>query len=150
MPNLFPSKTTTTTENNETSASQVKFGKSWLFDFEKGDFVSTPTGKIAKTNELEAYVQWCHKALLTPRYRHLIYSRNYGQEFEDLISRVLTRPAIESEIRRIASEALMTDPRTASVDSFTFEWKDDALYFTCEVATARGETETIVREVVFG
>nr|WP_315990773.1 DUF2634 domain-containing protein [Desulforamulus aquiferis] len=98
---------------------------------------------MAVVDDLESYIQWCRKALLTPRYRHLIYSRNYGSEFEELIGRGLTRAAIESEIKRITTETLMVDPRTASVHSFFFEHREDAVYFSCSVSTVRGDIFTI-------
>jgi len=140
MPNLFPTQVVTaTSELPETQSLKVKFGKSWQFDFDKGDFVKTPTGKVAETTGLDAYIEWCKKALLTPRYRYLIYSRNYGSEFEDLIGRGLSREAIESEIKRMATEALMVDPRTAAVENFVFEWQEAAVYFTCDITTVQGD-----------
>ena len=144
MPNLYPTQSVTATpELPETKSTQVKFGKSWRFDFDKGDFVRTPTGKVAETTGLGAYIEWCKKALLTPRYRYLIYSRNYGNEFDDLTSRGLSREAIESEIKRMATEALMLDPRTATVENFVFEWQEDAVYFTCNITTAQGDRATV-------
>jgi len=148
MPNLFPSEEATATpELPETQAGQVKFGRSWRFDFEKGDFVLSPMGKVAESKGLDAYIEWCKKALLTPRYRHLIYSRNYGSEFEDLIGRNLTRAGNESEIKRMVTEVLMVDPRTVSVGDFTFDWQEDTVYFTCTVTTAQGEQVQVSGQV---
>ncbi|MBW2672125.1 MAG: DUF2634 domain-containing protein [Deltaproteobacteria bacterium] len=146
MPNLFPTEEAQVAME-ETQASQVKFGKSWVFDFEKGDFVLSPTGKVVEADGVEAYRQWAHKTMLTPRYRHVIYSRNYGQEFEDLLRRNLTRAGNESEIKRMVTEALMVDPRTASVGDFTFNWREDAVYFTCTVTTAQGEQVQVSGQV---
>ncbi len=146
MPNLFPIETIPAPSENQSS--QIKFGRSWRFDFEKGDFITTPTGKVATADELEAYIQWCQKALLTPRYRHLIYTRNYGSEFEDLIGRGLPREVIESEIKRMATEALMVNPRTAEVGNFVFDWQNDVVFFTCEIITAWGETGKVGTKVV--
>ncbi len=149
MANLYPTTTsTTTTELPETQTSQVQFGKSWRFDFDSGDFVLTPAGRVAGCGDEEAWLEWCRKALMTARYRYLVYSRNYGQEFDDLISRHLTRAGNESEIKRIATECLMVDPRTEAVESFTFTWEGDQCFFTCEVSNVRGETGTISGSVV--
>lgn len=140
MPNLFPTENTDPVmELPEAQASQVKFGQSWRFDFDAGEFVTGPTGKIVETLGIDAWVEWCKKALRTARYRYPIYSRNYGAEFEDLIGRGLAKDATESEIKRMATEALMVDQRTNSVGDFTFNWRDDAVYFTCTVTTAQGE-----------
>ncbi|MEN6325782.1 MAG: DUF2634 domain-containing protein [Syntrophomonas sp.] len=146
MPNLFPTESTTVTP--ETQDQQVKYGKSWRFDFDSGEFVLTPTNQVASADEMEAYIQWCQKAIRTPRYRHLIYSRNYGNEFDDLIGRGYPRMVIESEIKRMATEALMVDVRTANVGNFVFDWQGDAVYFTCDVLSTRGETTQIDNKVV--
>lgn len=149
MPNLFPTEVVTaTSELTETQSSQVKFGKSWRFDFEAGDFVLTPTGKVTESQGFEAWLGWCEKALMTARYRYLVYSRNHGQEFEELISRHLTRAGNESEIRRMATECLMVDPRTASVSNFSFIWEEDRCYFTCDVTNVLGESGTVNGSVV--
>lgn len=129
-------------------AGQVSFGRSWRFDFAAGDFVLTPSGAVAGADYFDAWLQWCRKALVTERYRYLAYTRAYGQEFEDLIVRHLSRAANESEIRRMVTECLMLDPRTAAVENFTFEWDGDVCYFTCEISNVRGETGTVSSEVV--
>ncbi|MFC3769721.1 DUF2634 domain-containing protein [Paenibacillus sp. GCM10012303] len=149
MPNLFPiGSGAPDGKANETTNGAVRFGRSWRFDYERGDFVVTPTGKIAGSAETDAWIEWCKKALRTERYTYLAYSRNYGQEFDDLIARNLPRPANESEIVRIATETLKTDPRTGSVGGFSFTWEGDRCSFQCEVTSVRGQKTTIDGSVV--
>ncbi|BFH66260.1 hypothetical protein J27TS7_11060 [Paenibacillus dendritiformis] len=145
MPNLFPVdiENDWTEETEEATEPDVAFGRSWRFDFEKGDFVMTPTRKVAAANETEAWIMWCEKAIRTPRYRHLIYSREHGEEFDSLIGKGYSRAVIESEIQRIVTETLMVDPRTASVDGFTFSWSGDGCHFSCRIQNVREETEAI-------
>lgn len=150
MPNLFPQVETVVETAETTQDNQVQFGKSWRFDFEKGDFIQTPTGKVVPTKDLDAYREWCYKALLTPRYKHLIYSRSYGQEFEDLIRRNLNLAGNESEIKHIITEALMVDPRTAEVTNFKFTWSDNEVYVTFDAVTVRNETVQLETKVVTG
>ncbi|WP_374018997.1 DUF2634 domain-containing protein [Paenibacillus thiaminolyticus] len=149
MPNLFPAdiEDDWTEETEEAAEPNVTFGRSWRFDFENGDFVMTPTRKVAAADETEAWVMWCQKAIRTPRYRHLIYSREHGEEFDDLIGKGFSRAVIESEIQRVVTETIMVDPRTASVDGFTFSWSGDGCYFTCRIQNVREESETIERRV---
>lgn len=128
----------------------VSFGHSPRFDYALGDFVTTPSGKIAECTDSEAWLEWCHKALKTPRYTHLVYSNMYGQEFEDLIARGLTRAANEMEIVRITTETLQVDPRTADVSGFSFQWEQGACYFHCEIASVRGKKEILKESVVTG
>ncbi|WP_068784769.1 DUF2634 domain-containing protein [Paenibacillus phocaensis] len=148
MANLFPemvadSWSAVLPDGQESLMDAVTFGRSWRFDFGAGEFVMTPTGKIALADEIAAWKVWCEKAIRTPRYRHLIYSRAYGQEFESLIGQGYSRAVQESEIRRIATETLMVDPRTLSVDGFVFDWREDGCRFTCRVKNVR-EDELLV------
>lgn len=142
MANLFPEDVEadwTEDEAEDSTAEEVTFGRSWRFDFDVGDFVMTPTRKVAVADETAAWVMWCEKAIRTPRYRHLIYSREHGEELDDLIGRGYSRAVQESEIQRIVIETLMVDPRTASVGDFTFSWREDACYFTCRISNVRDE-----------
>lgn len=149
MPNLYPDQfLTTTADLPETKVSQVQFGKSWRFDFDTGEFILTPTGKVAESQDVDAWIEWCKKALMTERYRWLVYGRFHGQEFEDLIRRNLNRAGNESEIKRIATDCLMVDPRTKSVDNFKFTWDGDKCFFTCDITNVRGQSANLSRSVV--
>lgn len=83
MPSLFPETGVVWGDEEDLSGAtseEVRFGRSWRFDYDAGDFVLTPSGKVAAAGGHGAWVQWCIKAVKTPRYRHVIYSRNYGSE----------------------------------------------------------------------
>jgi hypothetical protein len=154
MPNLFPiasgnsPQAQTTAGSGGMSGGKVKFGRSWRFDYEKGDFVLTPTGKIPTCTGVDAWLEWCKKTLRTERYTYVAYSRNHGQQFEELIPRHLSRRANESEIVRMTREALKTDPRTNQVAAFSFAWEGERCTFQCEVTNVRGQTFTIDGSVV--
>lgn len=149
MPNLFPlGLSDDENQIDIVQEEQVTFGKTWRFDFDKGDFVLSPIGSFMKLSDVDAWVEWCRKAVRTSRFRFIAYDGVYGQEFNDLISRHLTRAGNESEIKRIITETLMVDPRTASVDNFTIEWSGDAVYFTFEITNIREESATVTESVV--
>ncbi|AIQ14620.1 DUF2634 domain-containing protein [Paenibacillus durus] len=63
---------------------------------------------------LEALKQAVDKALRTLRYEQLIYSSNYGTEWNLVLGqdRLLARP----EIRRVVTEALLQDDRVEGVN----------------------------------
>ncbi|WP_256758702.1 DUF2634 domain-containing protein [Cohnella sp. WQ 127256] len=147
MANLFPVGELPEEQNDDRSEN-IAFGRSWRFDYEAGEFVVTPSGKVASFEGTNAWMEWCKKALQTERYRHLIYSRSYGQEFNELIRSGLPRAAIEMEIQRITTETLEMDPRTASVDSFTYKWLNDSCYFTCIISNIHEETIELQGRVV--
>ncbi|ANF95980.1 DUF2634 domain-containing protein [Paenibacillus bovis] len=152
MANLFPDTDDFIWGDEQTAAdadsTEVIFGRSWRYDYDAGDFVMTPSGRVAVADEKEAWVQWCHKAILTPRYRHVIYSRDYGSELEELIGSALGRAVMESEITRMVSEALLMDERTASVDQFTFTWSEDHCMMSCRITNVQDDTEILESEVI--
>jgi len=113
------------------------------FNFTEGEFEMTPTGKVKIVEDADAWKVWCQKALLTERYYYLVHDHNFGQEFEELIGSSLPREIIEMEIERIVRETLAQHAYTKGVGNFTFEWKEDECYFTCEVENIQGETITL-------
>jgi len=127
------------------------FKKSYAFDFEKGEFIKGPDGKILLVDRLEAYKQWCQKVLFTPRKKHLAYSDVYGQEYYTLIGESISKSAIELEVERMTREALMVHPYTRSVENFRFKWNEEKnkeeLYFEFDVITVLDELFTLEHTV---
>lgn len=147
MANLFPEdmdfEITDIAENESDNIENFK--KTYAFDFEKGEFVRGPDGKVLLVNRLEAYKQWCQKTLLTKRLKHISYTHLYGQEYYTLIGQYMDKSAIELEIERMTKEALMVHPYTKSVDNFFFEWKQnkEILHFDFDVFTVLDEVFTL-------
>lgn len=151
MPSLFPETGVVWGDEEDLSGAaseEVRFGRGWRFDYDAGDFVLTPSGKVAAAGPQEAWVQWCIKAVKTPRYRHVIYSRNYGSELEELVGQGDSRGVMESEITRMVTETLLADPRTDSVDQFTFDWNLEQCMFSCQVASVQEEMFILESEVI--
>lgn len=121
------------------------FKKSYAFDFEKGEFIRGPDGKILLVNRLDSYMQWCHKTLLTKRQKHLSYTDVYGQEYYTLIGQATNKAADELEVERMTREALMVHPYTKSVQDFRFTWdkNKEELYFEFDVITVLDELFTL-------
>lgn len=146
MQSLFPNDADFEVEENNQESEDFK--GSYLFDFDKGEFVTNPDGSIKRCNEKIAYKQWCQKALLTPRYTKLSYPNYYGHDLKELINSGLTRSAIELEIERMVKEALMVHPKTKGVNAFKFDWKTNfEVYFSCEVVTVDDERINIGNEI---
>lgn len=150
MPNLFPQDMEQTSSTMSYTTKPVKFGRGWKFDFDRGEFVSAPSGKMVPADGMEAYMEWCQKTLLTTRYAYLIYSRSYGSELENLLGQGFSKTMMESEIARMAREALMADSRTKSVQDFSFTWDEGQVFFTCQVYSVRGNPFNIQTKVVTG
>ena len=97
--------------------------------------IPTPTPRIimgknrlmGSCDGLEAIKQAVYLILNVERYRYVIYSSNYGVEFDDLLGKPV--PYVLPELKRRIEEALTQDDRITSVDGFEFETKRySALY----------------------
>ena len=148
MASLFPTVALPDPQTQETITEDTVFGRNVSLDYEQAEFVLSPTGRQYKLDETNSWVEWCVKAMATPRYKHLIYSDSYGSEFHTLIGKSYTHEAAESEIRRMTKECLLADERTANVDNFQFEWIDDGVMFACRIVNVRGESANIGGKVV--
>jgi len=116
----------------------VAFPKSWLWDWDICDFVQTGSGDVVEVDGLTAWAQWCVKAILTQRLAFVVYDWNYGADIESCL-RQPTRAVTEAELEREITEALLTDPRTAEVKNFRFEWSGDELTVWFTVVNALGQ-----------
>lgn len=142
MPNLYPSFEPPIIVEQEQPQLAPEYPKSYLFDFEKGDFVLDGAGRIVIADGYTAWVQWCIKAVLTERFAYLAYSGNYGVEIDEALKQP-TRAAVETEVERTITEALLADPRTYAVRNFLFKWRGNELYVSFTVIPVVGEATRI-------
>ncbi len=138
MPNLYPAFDMPELAEQQETEPAPKYGKSWLFDFKKGDFVVDGAGRVVEADGHTAWVQWCVKTVLTQRFAHVIYSSDYGTELEEALKQP-SRKAVEAELERAITEALLADPRTEMVRDFTFEWEGDIVKVSFTVVPVIGE-----------
>lgn len=102
---------------------------------------------VGKLDKLEALNQAIRKAIITPRFRCLIYDNQYGSEIEEaIISKSATRDYIEAVTEGFVKDALRPDTRILSVYDFQFEFKEDKAYIFFRADTIFGETE--IEEVI--
>ncbi len=124
---------------------QEKTSRTYRIDWDGGRIMGYVDGQ-------EAMNQYIKKAMLTPRFRCLIYSNQYGSEIMDvLMDRNVTREYIEAEISFLVTDALIHDPRVLRVYNVGIEFKDtyplqDSCVITFDVDTIYGEIP--IREVV--
>ncbi|WP_374966013.1 DUF2634 domain-containing protein [Lysinibacillus sp. RS5] len=106
--------------NQEIKTDLPPLGKSFLYDFEKGDFVMR-NGKMVEVHGLETLKQWILKVLKTERFRFRIYkSIPYGVTLEDLIGSNLPRAFVEAEIKREVTESLMEHTHIQAIQEWQF------------------------------
>lgn len=142
MPSLYPVFEMPSIVEQQRAEPVPKYGKSWLFDFEKGDFVLDGAGRVVPADGHAAWVQWCAKTVLTERFTYAIYSSDYGAEVERALKQP-SRKAVEAELERSITEALLADPRTELVKDFAFEWQGDAVKVSFTVVPAVGPPERL-------
>ncbi|WP_128894622.1 DUF2634 domain-containing protein [Longirhabdus pacifica] len=96
------------------------------------------------TDEQEAMKQAIYKILNTERYAYVIYSWNYGFEWQDLIGKPSSYvyPVLQQRI----TEALTQDERITSVDAFSFSShkKDVHISFTVHTKVGNIQAEKVV------
>ncbi|MEL7625089.1 MAG: DUF2634 domain-containing protein [Clostridiales bacterium] len=88
---------------------------------------------------LRAVLVWAWKALHTQRFRHEIYSWDYGCELEALIGRPFTEELKRSEAVRYVRECLMVNPYISEVNQINVDFRDEKLTITCKLKTIYGE-----------
>ena len=107
------------TENVQTPTTAFN-GKSFLFDFQKGDFVLRD-GKPIVVEGKEALKVWIEKLIRTERFRFKIYENvPYGVTIEDLIGLHLPHGFIESEMRRELTEAILKNAYIQNIKDWAF------------------------------
>lgn len=102
---------------------------------------------VGKIDKLEAVNQAIRKAIITPRFKCLIYDHQYGSEIEEaIISKDATTDYIEAVTEGFIKDALRPDTRILSVYDFQFEFEEDKAYVFFRADTIFGETE--IEEVI--
>lgn len=147
MPDLIPTFPVSPLPEQQTQASSPRYGRSWAWNWETGDFAIDGAGRVQTVDGYQAWVDWCLKTVQTERSAYLVYSAAYGAELEDARKHG-SREAVESALARAITEALLADPRTAAVRGFSFVWHGDELHLSCTVVPTIGDPARL--EVTIG
>ncbi|MCR4719706.1 MAG: DUF2634 domain-containing protein [Firmicutes bacterium] len=126
------------TNNITLSSSAENYNtKSYLFDFDIGDFVIRD-GKLIECDGLEAIKVWIEKILRTEKGRYKIYDETiYGARLEDLIvGNNYSVEFIESELKREIEDALLQNPKISSVTNMKITREVNSLTVELEVITS--------------
>lgn len=128
---MFPNSIDITLDNESNTSSGTK---SYMFDFENGDFV-VRDGKLIECDGIESIKVWIEKILQTEKGRYPIYDNTeYGCHLEDLIiGNSYTAEFIEAELKREIEDALKQNPQITSVTNFKITHNKNAITVTLEV-----------------
>lgn len=97
---------------------------------------------VGRVDGLEAVNQAIRKAILTPRFKCLIYSDDYGSEIEDAIIRKGASDSyIKAATEGFVKDALAPDSRILNIRDFAIDVDGDEAWIFFKADTIFGETE---------
>lgn len=124
----------------EDNSQVVKVPREYGIDFQTGQL----TGKIVEG--LEAIKVWIWLCMHTERFRHAIYSADYGTSLEQYIGHMLSEEYINTDCESEISDALLINEYIESIEDFEAVRNSDSLNISFRVVTKFGSLE--VDEVV--
>ena len=143
---IIPQQYSFIEENIEADKKTTLTGKSFLFDFEKGEFIMQD-GKPVEVTGYEALKMWIKKILYTTANKYDVYIKKdeYGVgDLKELVTSNLPFPFIKSEIERTVKETLLKNTAIKFVQNFKFERNKRILNVSFDVITIYGTMESEV------
>lgn len=127
---------------------QPLIGRSFLFDFKKGDFV-LKDGKFVVIEGKEALKQWIEMTIRTERFKFRVYEgTDYGIQLEDLIGSSYPKAFIEAEMEREISEALTSHAAIQAISNFFLVRDGAKATISFQVESSEGLFEQEVNNIV--
>lgn len=124
----------------EVEETQEAPSKTYSLDLDNGRIIGMIDG-------IDAVNQAIRKAIITPRFKCLIYDNQYGSEIEDaIIANDATQEYIETVIEGFVTDCLKPDTRIISIYDFSVEIKNDSVFVSFKADTIFGET--VIEEVI--
>ena len=128
---LFPFVTNTEVSLAETSVTASSICE-YDLDFKTGKL----TGKIVKG--VDALCVWAYLALKAKRYRWVIYSWGYGEEYTNLIGYSYSEEYLNSEVERYMLECLLENEHITGIEDLEVSQIKDKLYIKFKLITDVG------------
>lgn len=122
-------------EDTEELEEENTIPKEYGIDFETGQL----TGKIVEG--LEAVKVWIWLALKMPRYRHYVYTWDYGTELENLIGQSYTEDYLEAEASHMTEDCLLVNENITGISDFAINIEGDTPEISFVAETLYGSIE---------
>lgn len=122
-------------------ATETETPREYAWDFENNEF-QLKDGKVQIVEELEAIKIKVYKALITQRYRYLIYSWDYGSEFEQLVGQKYSKEFTNAEALRFTQDTLkayIDKGWITAIKDFETSFSGDDLSISFIIITPYGE-----------
>jgi hypothetical protein len=125
----------------EETLRKTKQGKTFLYDFVKGDFV-IKDGKLVEIEGIEAIKVWIEKILRTEKFKFEIYMSNeYGTTIKQLVQgRKVPQFFLQSEVKREVEEALKKNVEIDRVEDFRTDQNMTTLIICFRVVLKSGDS----------
>lgn len=137
--NLFPMIQPEVVETQQ----QLPVYREVMWDYQK-NIPIFKNGNPVLAEGKEAVAVWAWKALHTQRYRHEIYSWDYGNETESLIGRNFSEELKRAEAARYVRECLLVNPYIIDVVDVSVDFTDGSLSIAATLITVYGEANVNV------
>ncbi len=119
----------------EDDSQVVKMPREYGIDFATGQL----SGKIVEG--LEAIKVWIWLCMHTERFRHAIYSADYGTSLEQYIGHMLSEEYINTDCESEITDALLINKYIESIEDFEAVRNSDSLNISFRVVTKFGNIE---------
>lgn len=116
----------------EVTASSIR---EYDLDFKTGRL----TGRIV--TGVDALCVWAYLALKAKRYRWVIYSWQYGEEYTNLIGYSFDEDYLYSEVKRYIEECLFINEHITGIEDLTVNQVNEMLYIRFRMITDVGSKE---------
>ena len=116
----------------EITASSIR---EYGFDFKK----NRKKGKIVEG--VDAICVWAYLALRAKRYRWVIYSWQYGEEYTNLIGNSYSEEYLKSEVRRYMEECLFENEHIKAIEDLSVVQENEHLQIDFKLVTDVGSKE---------
>lgn len=116
----------------EVTASSIR---EYELDFKTGRL----TGRIVEG--VDALCVWAYLALKAKRYRWVIYSWQYGEEYTNLIGYSFDEDYLYSEVKRYIEECLFINEHITGIEDLTVNQVNEMLYIRFRMITDVGSKE---------
>ena len=116
----------------EVTASSIR---EYELDFKTGRL----TGRIV--TGVDALCVWAYLALKAKRYRWVIYSWQYGEEYTNLIGYSFDEDYLYSEVKRYIEECLFINEHITGIEDLTVNQVNEMLYISFRMITDVGSKE---------
>ena len=122
---------------------KTKFGKSFLFDFEIGDFILID-GNVQVIEGEQALKVWVQKILKTEKIKYKVYeiiNNSYGVSLIDYLNSDLPTGFIYANIQSEIDGALTSHPDIINVTGYGFERATRGVKVSFTITTTYGQID---------